>query len=73
MADKKVGFWVDDINAPSLYQWAGSPEEAETLLRSWAGRTVRTGHTHPELLIIAAKVLGSKKKLLMRRVTPANK
>lgn len=56
-----VHWWVDDLNAPNMYQIARSAEEAEAYLRSWAGKTVRLGHTHLDLRPMAAKILAAKK------------
>lgn len=59
-------FYVDDINAPNNYQIAESSEEAERNLRSWAGKTVRLGHTHIDLRPIAAKILAAKELKLIK-------
>jgi hypothetical protein len=53
-------WFVDMINAPSMYQIAETPEQAEHFLRSWAGKILRIGHMHLDMRQTAAKILACK-------------
>lgn len=53
-------WFVDQLNAPNLYQVALTPEQAESNLRSWAGKVVKKGHLHLDMRPIAARVLAAK-------------
>jgi hypothetical protein len=58
--DEDVHWFVDRIHAPNLYQVAHTPEEADRMLRSWAGKILKKGHMHLDMRIYASKILKTK-------------